>query len=404
MRASAESAVQAIAAVCAAVVLHSLAAVAVAHYTGSEVARPQDAGGATFVLGRSWERVRPHIECLGGIYVQTTLPSSPVPRPLPERRTVPETSPEQLEAEIAALSWLEAHQLKDGSWTEDARGDSCTCQLQPPSGRITETSLGLLAFLAQGYTHLSKVTHRNPLDGRTYAPGQVVKGALKWLIVRGPTPGVRIELTAEEEALGALALTEAYLLTESALFLDSASQWLRVVRERLESTPPGHLDASVAGFALKALFAAEESRNGRLSQGKSWRKPLLDHLEGVPELRGSALRAAARVLGSGDRLAEDGHPDVVALRTLPVPEDPRGYEDWYHGVFAVRLLETQDSAVWLKWRRGVRGMLIETHLRSAPGCRTGSWTPGPGWSRAGVTALNLLTLSCDRRHAPRPAK
>ncbi len=398
MRASAESAVQVIAAVCAAVVLHGLAAVAVEHYTGYEVACPQGSGAGCFRLGRSTERVRVSGGCIAEPLGPEALPSTPIVRSVPDRRALPDVPNEQLEMEIAAISWLEAHLLKDGGWAGDAEGEVCTCQRQPTAGRIKETSLGLLAFMAQGYTHLSKVTHRNPFDGRTYAPGQVVKGALKWLILRNPTPGVRVDMTAEEEAVAALAMTEAYLLTESSLLLDSASQWLKAVRDRLASTRPGDLDPAATGFALRALFAAEESRQRRLSQGTSWLQPLLNHLEGVPELRGSAMRVTAKLLRKEVPMPADGHPDLVDLRAFAIPEDPRAYTDWFWGIFAVRLLESRDSAAWLKWREGVYGMLHETHLRSAPDCRTGSWTPGPGWSRAGVTALNLLTLTCDWHH------
>jgi hypothetical protein len=106
---------------------------------------------------------------------------------------------------------------------------------------LQRTSLSLLAFLAGGYSHLSKDTH----DKICY--GDVVRRGLQRLLQRQQADGSFDPEDPRGEGLAALALLEAYLLTGSNLFKDNALAAAKHVMKRITD--------DVVAIAMKGMVA-----------------------------------------------------------------------------------------------------------------------------------------------------
>lgn len=385
MKRDVTGAVQLVAALCGAVVLHSLLLEVASWIEWREPPRAKEERRHGVVL-------RP-----AGIPV---APETPAPIKTPPRVVVlpvpPEVPGDRDRMGRGAVEWLLRHQLPDGSWS--GADDAARCACTDPAGhkgRITETSLAAMALLARGYTHLSRDSWRDPVDDTLRTPGVSLRSAFKWLATRLTAEGAPSSLTAEEEALVVLTFVDAWIHTRADFFSGLAAPALKhLSRRAAESAGFG---PEAAGFAILTLERAASSGFPGFAREDAAIQALSASLGRAEGLRGCAIRVVAWEARLG---ADSPSGDAYARRILdgtPVPDDPHASEDRFWGMVAARRLGPQGTATWLKWWRGVSGMLVEMQRGAASGCAAGSWTPAPGGgrSRAATTALNVLSLESE---------
>ena len=152
-------------------------------------------------------------------------------------------------AVLEGLRWLARHQNEDGSWSAATLNDVCPCDepayhAQKPAVRNYDTgltSLALLAFLGAGHTHLSQGDLVDTVRQKRHKIGTVVKKGLQWLTQRQNPDG---SFTPDRpflynEALAAMALSEAYGLTQSRYFREPAQRALGFLERAQRPSPTG---------------------------------------------------------------------------------------------------------------------------------------------------------------------
>lgn len=177
---------------------------------------------------------------------------------------------------LEGLRWLIRHQSPDGAWHAAtlaevcAPGHSCLPADAEPAPYFDEglTGLALLAFLGAGHGHDSKVRIVDTAMGKEHVIGEVVKNGLKWLRDRQREDGSFSEVRTfmYNEALAAMALCEAYGLTQARYWKDPAELAVQFLIDAQLISP---LDQGRWGWrysSLKHLQAQKES--GELGDAK----------------------------------------------------------------------------------------------------------------------------------------
>src|SRR5262249_6806383 len=132
------------------------------------------------------------------------------------------------------------------------------------------TGLSILAFLGAGFSPLSKDEFPDPCDpNRTLRFGETVKRGLQWMIANQDPEGCvggRGTKFMYNHAVAALALSEAYGMTASAVVRDPAQKAIDFLiaaqnpgKAWRYTVKPGDNDSSVSGWAVMALKSAELS-------------------------------------------------------------------------------------------------------------------------------------------------
>ncbi|MBK7641452.1 MAG: hypothetical protein IPJ19_00135 [Planctomycetes bacterium] len=202
---------------------------------------------------------------------------------------------------LDGLRWLARHQNADGSWTALGVRDHCTADAPcaDPKQSWTRnydeglTGMALLSFLGAGFSHESKQWLLDPVSMQRWQVGEVVKNGLRWLKSRQNEDGSfsRDRAFLYNDALAALALTEAYGLSQNRYWLEPAQRgiefveraqrpnpsgtglwgWRYASRQEIESKYPGgsidetgkkelfDSDLSVTGWCVMALKSAQLS-------------------------------------------------------------------------------------------------------------------------------------------------
>jgi hypothetical protein len=269
----------------------------------------------------------------------------------------------------AQLRWLARHQQPDGSWGDPE---------SPPADRVRLTGMALLNFLGTGYTHLSRETY----DGIPF--GHAIKGGIRHLMsLQSPegrlTPG---DLDVEPHAWAALALCEAFSLTESLLFKENAARsvaWLdRVQRPDGGWGGEAVMDPRATAVAAIVLVSAERG--------------------GLPVPKALLKRTDAAL----DRLVEDDLPPAASAPVLaaallrkrprneplvPVQADAivRGLRDAastdpafrFWGLVALYRHDGPAGPRYKSCCHGVKDALVRSQIRDADDGAFGSWRP-PG--------------------------
>ncbi|MEK7469731.1 MAG: hypothetical protein AAB074_20350 [Planctomycetota bacterium] len=307
----------------------------------------------------------------------------------------------------AALAWLDRHQLPDGGWSasQDCGFAACTAARSATS-HAGATSIALLAYLADGITHLDRRTYTEHVTGRMFSRGQSVKGAVKWLINNSKDSKV---WAPHDQALAALALTEIYGLTRSGLFRPHAQAYIDSLLARYAwgirwRTVEGHAvrDAEAAAWMLMAISIGREaglklpedampdavetlladesnSRLLRVSMASSCHLRLLSSVSSTDWMR--AFRSEQ---------LEPGAPDSPDLHAL------------HWALLAARKESSFRPAAWKSWRDPAVTLVVESQRRESSACLAGSWDPPEDarLGRTGSTAQNALTLLTWKRYAP----
>ncbi len=304
-------------------------------------------------------------------------PSRPDPGPPVASATPEETVVETEDAVLASLKWLLHRQNADGSW-----GDGAVTLDGHTLGPNGVTALALLAYLGAGYSHLSKDTY----DGRCM--GDSVRGALQFLM-RDQQPDGTFASSRDggfDQALCALALSEAYGLTGSNLFKDSAQAAVDALG-RMQGRDGSWGGPAPTVWAAEALYSArisgldgkEETARGLLGSFRSeW-----------PDARETFARVFLEKKRDDPRVAIGR--DTV-LRWKPRWED-QDFTYWYHGSYAIYQLDGPSGPAWKAWNEDMKNALVRNQTRE------GSWPGGTESHTVVRTSLAQLTLQVYYRMA-----
>lgn len=225
----------------------------------------------------------------------------------------PDPAPvEEKEAEIhpKALRWLLANQAEDGGWGE---GTSTIDGVL--IGRTGMTGLALLSFLGSGYSHLSKDT----IDGR--CAGDAVRNALAFLKDDLRQDGsFRSARGGLDQAIAALALSEAYGMTGSHRYKDAAQAAISALGGlQLQDGSWGDpattfwaadafKSAEIADLALPPTAYRELSawydRRGSPDAAEMLARMFIDKRKDHPSIQAAVSRLSAEPPSSGHSLAE----------------------------------------------------------------------------------------------------
>jgi hypothetical protein len=174
---------------------------------------------------------------------------------------------------LEGLRWLLRHQNPDGSWAANSLNEVCTqgSPCWPPTldGNGKEiprtnhydeglTSLALLAFLGAGHGHDSRVKIVDTQMGKAYTLGDQVKKGLQWLRDRQNEDGsFSRERFMYNEVLAAMALTEAYGLTQARAWKEPAQKAIDFLVAAQKKNPNG---SGLWGWRYHARSIIEERK------------------------------------------------------------------------------------------------------------------------------------------------
>ncbi|MBI3099676.1 MAG: terpene cyclase/mutase family protein [Planctomycetes bacterium] len=353
-------------------------------------------------------------------------------------------------AVMAGLKWLARHQNPDGAWSTTNFSANCKTSICEGKGAGANdaglTGLALLAFLGAGYTHVSRETYKDPYLEREICFGDVVKNGIRWLIKNQDSDGCFGGQSGGKymynHAIGALAMAEAYGLTESMLFKEPAQKGIDFT---LAAQNPykgwryakrcGDNDTSVVGWCVMALKSANLS-NLAVSQAgfdgaKAWIQEVTDDtyykagytakgtgLVVTPENEGYAPHEALTAVAMMCRMFIDHDKTDPALEgggkilvdDLPAWDPGAKKIDfyyWYYGSLALYQYDGPNGQYWTTWNKAMINALVPNQRTPKDNCADGSWDSdtknGIGrWAFEGgrvyTTAINTLTLEIYYRY------
>ena len=303
------------------------------------------------------------------------------------------------------LEWLAKNQLEDGSW--DLRKHQGSTK-----SNTAGTGLGVLPFLAAGYTHNN--------DGKYK---QTVAKAVAWLLANqqdsGELQGKGDSQRMYSHGIAAIALCEAFAMSQDETLKEPAQQALNfiVASQHKPSggwryNPNEKADTSVVGWQMMALKSGEmagltvpsssyelvkkwlasvENQKGPGTFGYTDRNPRPSMTaEGLLCLQFMGTRRDdPRMLNGASYL----------LRSLPEKQQKLTSYYWY---YATQAMYHMQGDYWEPWNEKTKTVLIETQEMS--GGNAGSWRPIDNWEKSGgrvyATSIKLLMLEVYYRHLP----
>ena len=327
----------------------------------------------------------------------------------------------------SGLRWLRAHQSRDGSWDGDGFESMCKGnRCGGPGGPLYDpglTGLSLLAFLGAGETHKS-TKH-----------GTVVRAGLKYLMSVQDAEGCFGPRTSNHftynHAIAALAMAEAYGLTQSPLFkaraqngIDFISQCQNPYLAWRYGVKPQDNDTSVTGWMVMALKSAkgagldvdpgsfegakawldkvtepEYGRAGYTARGNGPARPQ-ELMDRFPADRSESLTAVAvlvRVFCGAETTDEYVRKGAdLCLKNLPSWDEAGGTIDLYYWYYGSLAMFQVGGKHWEAWKKAMVPAIVDTQRRDPTDCRLGSWDPvdpwGPEGGRVYRPALNTMAL------------
>jgi hypothetical protein len=334
----------------------------------------------------------------------------------------------------AGLEWLEKHQSPEGHWDSDGFQKLCKKnRCGGPGAPLYDpgnSGLALLAFLGYGETH------------KTPRYGHVVREGLKYLKGIQDAEGCFGPRTSTHftynHAIGALAMAEAYGLTQSPLFKATAQNGINFVAQCRNpylawryGVKPKDNDTSVTGWMVMALKSAvgagldvdpgtfegakawldkvtepEYGRAGYTARGNGPARPqeLMDKFPAENSESLTAIAILTRIFCGAPE--DDGYVRKgtdLCLKSLPVWDETAGTIDfyyWYYGTLAMFQVGGQH---WAKWNESMKKAIIDQQRMDKNDDRYGSWDSidpwGPEGGRVYSTSCNVLCLEVYYRYA-----
>ncbi|MBI3271932.1 MAG: terpene cyclase/mutase family protein [Planctomycetes bacterium] len=355
-------------------------------------------------------------------------------------------------AVTAGLRWLARHQNADGSW--DAENFSAQCKKSICDGKgyrdynIGLTGLSLLAFLGAGYTHLSRDKYVDPITGKEMSFGTVVKNGILYLIKAQDADGLFGAKAGGKmmynHAVSALAMAEAFGLTQSPLFKEPAQKgidFLLAAKNPYKAwryqPKDGENDSSVTGWCVMAMKSAEISG---LNVGRAAFEEAKSFIEEITEKNYGKCGytkledAGVKVVVQGKNEDYANHDSLTAVGMLcrmfidhnskdPILElgakllvqdlptwdkvkKTNDYYYWYYATLCLFQFDGPDSGgsqkYWNHWNVAMVEAIVKHQATPKDVCASGSWDADDRWGFEGgrvyATALNTLTLEVYYRY------
>ncbi|MFC1587060.1 prenyltransferase/squalene oxidase repeat-containing protein [Planctomycetota bacterium] len=343
------------------------------------------------------------------------------------------------------LSWLKQHQSTDGSWSANDYTAHCDFEygcLCGAHGYASEsdtalTGLALLAFLGAGYTHD---------DGSEFAV--TIRKGLKylknlqddrgWFMTEKYWAGAM-----RGQAIGTLAMCEAYGLTENNLIKEIAQKGINAILETQNWHPKifdkkygwgsyyldNYSNTDNTGWMVMALKSAksmdlvvpEDALEGALLYFEDITDPIylragIQSRGGYSDMPGynpyrfrftesaTAVGIVSRVF-CGQKITNPAIRGGITHLTKDLPEwnERAGsvdYNYWYFGTLATFQV---GGGSWKAWNKTLKDAVVERQRTREDGCAWGSWDPQPAkWGERGgrvyATAINLLIMEIYYRY------
>lgn len=304
------------------------------------------------------------------------------------------------------LEWLAKNQLEDGSW--DLR------KHQGNTNSLTAaTGLGVLPFLAAGYTH--------NMDGQYK---EVVAKAVTRLLENQQDSG---ELLRKGDAqrmyshgIAAIALCEAFAMSQDEALKGPAQKSLDfIVASQHKASggwrynPNEAADTSVVGWQMMALKSGEMAGLTVPTSSYDLVQKWLSSVEakqGPGGTFGYQNRSATPAMTAEGLLClqfmgtRRNDPKMrfgadYLLRSMPEKSQKLTSYYWY---YATQTMYHMQGDYWDQWNERTKDVLITTQETS--GNNAGSWGPRDNWEKSGgriyATSLKLLMLEVYYRHLP----
>ena len=320
----------------------------------------------------------------------------------------------------AALEWIAAHQLRDGSW--DFRLTAGPCSRGTCSGEGTidakrgATGLALLTFLGAGQTQLEGDYQK------------VVEKGLAWLVRNMKMQGT-LGLLADEghahmyaHGIASMALVEAYGMTKDNRLMAPAQMALNYIHHAQDPvgggwrySPREKGDTSAFGWQIMAIKSGQMAY---LKVDKKSYELASVFLDSVQSEYGAKYgytdpghKATTTAIGLLCRMYLGWEPDHPALESGiaylgqrgPMTDQNSG-EAMYYNYYATQAVfqyTSGEGPMWEKWNVAMRDYLIAS--QDNRGAEEGSWHHGAptNWGgRLYDTTLSALTLEVHYRYLP----
>ncbi len=382
-------------------------------------------------------------EEFGGL--PTSTPNAPIAKEAFRKRNpaaLAESGPSTEAAIEMGLEFLAKQQLPDGSWTLGQFDREHPLFQSQLNSDTAATGLALLAFQGAGYNH------------REYKYARQVRSAVDWLIAnQAPDGGLYLpsdqasndSARLYSHAIAALALTEAYGMTQDSVIRDATQKALDYIANSQHSTKGGwryfdrdvsqsrsrSSDTSVTGWMMMALqsgrLAGLETEQSTLDGIDAWLRvaqspdspsefrynPYAVDSDGKSRTHGKQSSVTMTSVGLLMRVYSGwGQADPRFLKgaerllqQLPSDRDAR-VRDTYYWYYATQVMKHAGGEYWQQWNQALHPLLIGTQQKQ--GEMRGSWHPyepvpdrwGPQGGRIYVTAMNLLSLEVRYRLLP----
>jgi hypothetical protein len=323
-----------------------------------------------------------------------------------------ENKPEGI-AVAAALRWLAAHQMPDGSWNFNHCRGECQGRCANP-GSLTQstraaTAMALMTFLGAGQTHLEGQYRPNVKAGLAYL--------MRTMKIHG-SAGSMEESGGSMYAhgLGSIALCEAYAMTRDRGLLQPAQLSLNYISYaqdpvgggwRYRPKQPG--DTSVFGWQFMAL---KSGHMGYLNVNTDTVRNAIKFLDGVQSESGAKYGYTGP--GAGKATTSVGllcrmyqgwkhHHPALERGVSWLDEQGPSKTDMYYNYYATQVMRHYGGEMWTRWDNRMKPYLLQTQSRE--GHQTGSWyfADRHGGTRAGRlygTTMAAMTLEVYYRHLP----
>ena len=333
-----------------------------------------------------------------------------------------------------ALEWLKNHQSPGGQWDSDGFDERCRLNKCSGPGHAAydpgQTGLSLLCFLGAGETHNSGAYKDVVKNGLRYLKSvQSAEGCF------GPQVGNQWQYN---HVTAALAMTEAYGLTGSRLFEDSAQRGVDFVQKAQNpylawryGIRDGDNDTSVTGWAVMTLKSAKladldvddtsfrgavawiekmtDPATGRVGYQQRGGPPARaqDMVSRFPAVRSESLTG----LGMLVRIFAGEHPaksdairkgaDLVVAKP-PVWNTNDGSVDFYYWYFGSLAMHQVGGDHWKRWKQAMETAILANQRDQQGTDERGSWDPVDPWGQQGgrvySTAMNCLCLEVYYRY------
>ena len=250
---------------------------------------------------------------------------------------------------------------------------------------VETTGLSLLCFLGAGYTHLSRDVRVQPMNPRQFHYGEIIKAGLTWLVGRQDGNGAFDSKDPAGNAVAALALFEAYGMTDSPLWKESAQKACDyLLQDRSD-------DARACAWKAMALMSAElDKLEGNIQEE---RKRLQDLLSKRVE---PLARSAGFILARRGKTTDDGAlvGDLHAVKLADL-----GSEELLFVTLGRYHSGGPKCRAWLSWQEPLRDHLLPGQILDAARCGDGSWEDAGVFLEVETCALRTLSLLAYYRYA-----